>query len=619
MATESSRRDVNIFIQTGAAQAALDALTRKEEEFTKKLKEATNPKDVKFLTEELKKVGVQIDVAAKKLKGELGPNVRELEKIYKGLVKQAKEFSGTAADQAKLNLAIKQTGIELQSAKDKSAAFNKELNNGAKGSGIIGKAQSFGASFLGGFGIGAGVATVEAAGDAVSDFFAGAIGEAKEADRQAARLRNTLEGIGKIDAFDRLSNSANLLAKNIGFIDNDDIIGVFDQLITYGKLTENQINKLTPVIVDFYSKQKLQGNTSITLAEATSTVVKALEGNGRALKEYGINISDADTLTDRFGVVIEQLGSKVKGAAETFGKINDGVEITRQEVKNLQEEIGEKLIPVWDGLKSAALNSLKYIIIGVEDVVKRVGNAYLKLTNPDLYNVKQFLDQQEQNAADAQDIANVLAVGFKKLSDKQINDRIAAEEKSLKDSERIIKTTNKLFDEEDKESSRRAAATRKSTIQALKDEQELRKNIVLGTGDKTPAKKEKPIENLLEKFLRDQEKLRVELSTANDTALAKELTKNIQSYQAIQFSLVEALKKKQLTKKQYDELSASNLELQKKSEQVITDKYFKAELEKIDKNEKEKNDKRFRTDLEQQSKLLEELAIRADKTLRRNY
>lgn len=180
-----------------------------------------------------------------------------------------------------------------------------------------------------------------AAGAAIAGFFKGAVDEALEADKAAGKLQGTLENLGKADAFDRLADKADAMAERFKFIDNDDVIGVFDQLITYGKLTEAQMDKLTPVIINFAAKSRK------SLDESTKVIIKALEGSGRELKEYGVNVTAAMSQSERLAAVMTDLGDKVNGAADAFGETTQGkIADTQQEIKNLKEEVGTGLLPV---------------------------------------------------------------------------------------------------------------------------------------------------------------------------------------------------------------------------------------------------------------------------------
>lgn len=181
-------------------------------------------------------------------------------------------------------------------------------------------------------------------------FFQSAIDEFVEMDKNVRLLQNTLRNIGVPEAFSRMENSAKRLAQQFGHLDDDEILKVFNQLTVYGKLSEDQMNQLLPVIIDFAAA------TGQDLPSATSVLVKALEGNARALKDYGINIKDTKNSAEAFGVIMTQLAPKVKGVAQAFGESDaGGLAKAKQDFKDLKEEIGGGLLPVLNAVLSVLL------------------------------------------------------------------------------------------------------------------------------------------------------------------------------------------------------------------------------------------------------------------------
>lgn len=199
----------------------------------------------------------------------------------------------------------------------------------------------------------------------LGSLFQSSIDEFIEMDKNVRILQNTLNNLNVPQAFDRISASADELAEKFGFIDNDDILKTFNSLLVYGKLSEDQINDLIPVIIDFATA------TGQDLAGATSTIIKALEGNGKALKEFGIDIKDAKNTTEAFGIIMTQLAPKVEGVASAFGdSAAGGLATAKQEFKNLKEELGEGLLPILN----AVLGAVNKLFQGFVFLGKEAGN-----------------------------------------------------------------------------------------------------------------------------------------------------------------------------------------------------------------------------------------------------
>jgi len=181
---------------------------------------------------------------------------------------------------------------------------------------------------------------------ALQSIAADIVEEVSQADKNTKELTASLERIGNVQALGRLSNQADELAAKFKYLDNDAVIKVFDNLITYGKLTEDQMNELLPVIVDFAAKE----GTSIE--DASETIIKALEGNGKALKQYGIDIKDAEenanglvTPTERLSILMKELKPRIEGSAEAFGTTLTGkIAIMKQMFADVEESIGRFVI-----------------------------------------------------------------------------------------------------------------------------------------------------------------------------------------------------------------------------------------------------------------------------------
>lgn len=175
----------------------------------------------------------------------------------------------------------------------------------------------------------------------VASFFKDSVEDAIEADKAFRLLQNTLRTIGMPELFGEIEESAKKLQGQFKFLHEPDIIGVFNKLIVYGKLTKGQINELIPVIINFSSAY------GTNLADSTSTILKALEGNGKALKEFGINMKDAKSVTEGFDLVMKQLKPSIDGVASAFGESAAGkIAATKEEFRKLKEEVGNGLLPL---------------------------------------------------------------------------------------------------------------------------------------------------------------------------------------------------------------------------------------------------------------------------------
>lgn len=196
------------------------------------------------------------------------------------------------------------------------------------------KLRELGTTMLSFFGITAGI-----------QFLRGSVDEFLEMDKAVRILENTVKNIGLPELFGRIESSTKALKNEFKFLDDDEIIGVFNKLVVYGKLTEKQINQLIPVIVNFSVA------TGQTIEASASLLLKAMEGNGRALKEFGINMKDAKSVTEGFGLIMTELAPKVEGVGKAFSEsAAGGIAEAKQQFRDLKEEVGGKLVPVLSSL-----------------------------------------------------------------------------------------------------------------------------------------------------------------------------------------------------------------------------------------------------------------------------
>jgi hypothetical protein len=126
------------------------------------------------------------------------------------------------------------------------------------------------------------------------------------------RLTDALSG--REDVMKRLSEDASNLQQTTLFAD-DQIVQAQALFATMG-LGEDAIRKLTPLVIDLAARYGKE------LPEAVDMVKSALNGSGKAMKQYGFELEGAAGSGDRFNSIIDQLNTKVGGQAEALGKLD---------------------------------------------------------------------------------------------------------------------------------------------------------------------------------------------------------------------------------------------------------------------------------------------------------
>lgn len=502
----------SIYLDTTAAQSALTKLTEKSELLTRQIQAGEKAgKEMGSEIAKLAEVKSKITEVQQVLDKGLSPSLREQEKLVKKLRMELRGMSSDADGFNQKRKAYINASADLEKLRGKVGAVSQANNQ-------------LGGSFLNFTKNVAGIALATVGVQGLFNLLEGSITEATEAEQSLSRLKNTLSNIGREDALERLVEKSNELAQSFRFLDNDDINGVFQQLITYGKLTERQIGDVTEVIINFSKKNK------ISLEESTSVIVKALEGSGKALKEYGINIKDGGDVTERFGIIMNDLKPKVDGAADAFGETFAGkLEIARQSIRDTQEEIGGKLIPILASLLEVAADTVK----GIGPLFENIKVIFTSPIGEIRSNLKKLRDEYKQQGADIAD-------------NNQINNIIKSYERDAKGRMRTAAELLSSLDKEQEFNLQQIALKRlagdvqgeamytKAKELTLKAIEKVKKDFnpaldkVLGSGDK--SKPDESIQKEMDKMRKDFENL---MAVLNQTAMLLDLSPMEQEFMRI--------------------------------------------------------------------------------------
>lgn len=126
---------------------------------------------------------------------------------------------------------------------------------------------------------------------------------------------------------------------------DDDITASSQAVLAQFELTGEQIMQLTPLMQDYAAK------TGKDLPTAAEDLGKAMLGQGRALKDIGVDFEDTGTLAGNFDGVIAALSEKVVGFAEVDAETAAGkLEVLRNRFGEVQEKIGGALMPALQAL-----------------------------------------------------------------------------------------------------------------------------------------------------------------------------------------------------------------------------------------------------------------------------
>lgn len=492
---DAQNRTLNVFINTGEAQKSYDKLILKEKELNDQLKTTTDPKRIQQLNGELAKLSEPITRASKKLSGELGPSMRDMQKLATQLGNQLKHMSEKDADYSKVVAQYRQAQVEMKGmqgrAKELGDAFEQTQKTNpfsrvadyAKGTLLAGAVTGVISQFTG--------------------FLKGSIDEALDAEESTARFRAQLDNIGRSDVFDRFIEKTNKLQQQFKYLDNDDFTKVFEKLVNYGKLTEKQMDELMPVIVNFAAKQRM------SITDASDVITKALEGQGKALKEYGIKLDKGADSAQQFNVIMEQLAPKVQGAADAFQSTAAGqIASTTQQIKDLKEEIGTELLPVLQKTLGAFDKWLK----GIQYMGEGLGNFMSDIKAAATGGITGVMANraarmvEEQGKIEAQAVQNILDK-FNNASKSDIQKEIDKVQGDIKVNEPLVnggfdrlKRNGVDVDPDEVDKVTQRVRVLKLELKGLQDLQKVDKNKVIGLGGYDGAKDAEARKKALEEY-----------------------------------------------------------------------------------------------------------------------
>jgi len=163
----------------------------------------------------------------------------------------------------------------------------------------------------------------------------------KAADVQLV-FAKAIQNSGKITAANVTALKAQEEALlRLGGVDDELIKSEQTRLIQMG-LTGDQVLKLTPLILD------LSKATGLDLLTATKLAGKATQGNIGALSRYGVQIDKAKSKVDPFAATVDALNKKFGGTTQVLsGQLDTKLSVLREELANVREEAGIKLLPVF--------------------------------------------------------------------------------------------------------------------------------------------------------------------------------------------------------------------------------------------------------------------------------
>lgn len=255
--------------------------------------------------------------------------------------------------------------------------------------------------------------------EAVTDFFKESVTAAKEAETNTVQLKTALNNLGRGEEFKEITENAEKLSDQFA-INKEDLIKSSTALESYGKLTEDQIKQLQPIIIDYAAK------TGTSVEESTETIIKGLEGSGRGLKKFGVELKAGASSADNFNQIVGELGPAIQGAGEAAANTSAGkLKKFQNQMEELQVSVGEVIIPLLSDLADQFQPILKQLtpvitslVEALEPALKALGEVIgvlIKVLLPPLELLFKSISKQLTLASR---IINIVVVAVQKFADK---------------------------------------------------------------------------------------------------------------------------------------------------------------------------------------------------------
>ncbi len=280
-----------------------------------------------------------------------------------------------------VRIATQVTGVgkassDVDNLRDKFAKLQKQ---GAKGF-AIGVGVAAGAAALNLVGDAAGMAA-DALGDAAR---AAMEDEASQSKLSTALHANVKGWDGNTDAIEKVLKAR----MKLGFSDDEQRDSLAVLVAKTGDATE-ALN-IQRVAMDL---ARLKG---IDLAEATKAISLGMMGQGRALKELGINVKEMTDKTEVLGAI----QTKASGQAEAWGDTTAGAANAAQvAMDEASETVGYKLTPLLKDLAIVIRDNVGPAVDGLSTVVGALGNvidAGIMILDPFAYAMRGAKEEAER-------------------------------------------------------------------------------------------------------------------------------------------------------------------------------------------------------------------------------
>lgn len=297
-----------------------------------------------------------------------------METLEKESKQAAKGLDQTTKAADALDKELSTTGKSAKQATDNLKSFGREAGNELKG--LQNTVSSVGK------GIAAGIAAAFTI-DAVIEFGKSSVNAFLEAQDASSALEFTIKNIAgaSSEAVDSLIAQSKELER-VTVFSATAIQKAQTSLANFG-LTARQIEDLLPKLADFASATKRD------IESAANVVGSGLQGMGKDLEKFGIEVSATNTQLENLNNITDGFGKFAGKAAQDTQTLSGQLKDLQKEADNLQQTVGEELAPAWVKVRKATFEATLAII----DYFKAGGNIALAKFSRDVKEAGTVTDE----------------------------------------------------------------------------------------------------------------------------------------------------------------------------------------------------------------------------------
>lgn len=207
------------------------------------------------------------------------------------------------------------------------------------------------------------------------------------------------------DAAEALGQYANELQRTTAFSD-DAIVSLENQLTQYG-IYPDSVKQATAALLDFAAA------TGKDLPEAGAMLGKAMSGQSRELKQYGLDLSTTASRTQNLDKTLAFLTDRFGGAAAMMkGTTLGSVQSLSNSFGDLQKQLGQLVAPALTKVTSALSDWLQ----GINDAIHGA-KGYADTLEDQRAKLKWLTDEAKENIAYGHQLTQAMKDNIKTTAD----------------------------------------------------------------------------------------------------------------------------------------------------------------------------------------------------------